>query len=549
MTRARLTALLVVLGSIALGFALTGGGVATWDSLANFDRSRWLLHAYGLPSSRTASGLDETMKWYGPLWSLFLGLMSEVELKFVHDPTWVQHAFNFALFPVGLYATERLLERAGVRRSTAVLAAALLFGAIRFGGHALLNVNDFPMAMLSLLVMLYLWTTLREVDPGARAAGGLSRATLVWLGMVAIVPFLIRPPVALQLVTLAAFLALYGWTALRDAVWWRRAELLAIPLAAAVAVHRRCLAGALGAGRTVRAKGADDLRAVRVARHHPLLRAVDDVERAARWYPFIWLPVMLSPATFLLLLWGLGRGALRRSLAPQSFLLPMRRRGTQGDTIDLSLDLSLRRWLAIHAALLWLGVIVLHPTLYDEERHLLFLYPPLLVLAALGLDDLGERLKYGLAVLVVASACSSSSTGGATPTSTRARSSAIATPSDSWATTGRLAFRWRSTRSPVAFPPARRSSFPARSIPRSSSTRGGARGRTRWPGSAPTGSCVSPPAGRVRHPEQPQRPGRSGAARGGGWAGAGAVAHHDAAGRSGLPPLAYDGLGGRPPAR
>ena len=52
-------------------------------------------------------------------------------------------------------------------------------------------------------------------------------------------------------------------------------------------------------------------------------------------------------------------------------------------------------------------MIVLHPTIYDEERHLLFLYPPLLVLAALGLDELGERLKYGLVVLVVASACSS----------------------------------------------------------------------------------------------------------------------------------------------
>lgn len=214
MTRARLTALLVVLGSIALGFALTAG-VATWDSLANFDRSRWLLHAYGLPSSRTANGLDETMKWYGPLWALFLGLMSEVELKFLHDPLWVQHAFNFALFPVGLYATLRLLERAGVRRSTAILAAALLFGAIRLGGHALVNVNDFPMAMLSLLVMLYLWTKLRAVDPDARAAGRMPRLTLAWLGMVAIVPFLIRPPVALQLVTLAAFLALYGWTALR----------------------------------------------------------------------------------------------------------------------------------------------------------------------------------------------------------------------------------------------------------------------------------------------------------------------------------------------
>ena len=55
-----------------------------------------------------------------------------------------------------------MLVRAGVRRSTALLAVALLFGAVRLGGHALVNVNDFPMAMLSLLVMLYLWIKLRE---------------------------------------------------------------------------------------------------------------------------------------------------------------------------------------------------------------------------------------------------------------------------------------------------------------------------------------------------------------------------------------------------
>ncbi len=118
-----------------------------------------------------------------------------------------------------------------------------------------------------------------------------------------------------------------------------------------------------------------------------------------RWYPLIWLLVILNPPTFLVFLGGLARGAARRALlAPQSFLLPAGR-GT--------IDLSLRRWLAIHVALLWLGVIVTHPTLYDEERHLLFLYPPLIVLAALGLDDLGRRLKIALAVAVVATSISS----------------------------------------------------------------------------------------------------------------------------------------------
>ena len=408
MTRARLTALLVVLGSLALGFALTAGGVATWDSLANFDRSRWLLHAYGLPSSRTANGLDETMKWYGPLWALFLGLMSEVELKFLHDPTWVQHAFNFALFPVGLYATERLLERAGVRRSTAILAAALLFGAIRLGGHALVNVNDFPMAMLSLLVMLYLWTKLREVDAG-RARGravAAPDAGLAGDGGDCPVPDSAAGgapaghaggvPGALRVDGAAGRALVAPRRAAGDSPRRRRR------------VHRRGLAGALGArAHRSLAKGADDLRPVRVERHHPLLRTVDDVERAAPLVSVHLAAGHAEPGDVPGVPLGTrARGAPPVACAP---VVPAADEAAwnAGRYDRPSFDLSLRRWLAIHAALLWLGVIVLHPTIYDEERHLLFLYPPLLVLAALGLDDLGERLKYGLVVLVVANACSS----------------------------------------------------------------------------------------------------------------------------------------------
>jgi hypothetical protein len=391
--------LLVVAGSIALGFALTARGVATWDSLAHFDRSRWLLHMYGLPSSRTSNDLAETMKWYGPLWAMFLGLASEVALSFVGDPTWVQQAINFALFPVGLYGVARLLVRAGVRRSTAALAVALLFGTIRLGGHALVNVNDFPMAMLSLLIVLYLWTKLREVDPIARAAGRFPRALLAWVGVVAVVPFLIRPPVALQLATLTAFFALYGWTALRGARRSRRLELLVVPVAVAVAFTIAVWPSLWEPGRHYRLWDGLTIFSrfswvdtIRYFGRGTMSNALP------RWYPLIWLPVILSPVTFLVFLFGLARSATRRRLAPQSFLLPTRR-GT--------FDLSLRRWLASHVALLWLGVIVFHPTIYDEERHLLFLYPPLIVLAALGLDDLERRLKVALTVAVAATALSS----------------------------------------------------------------------------------------------------------------------------------------------
>ncbi|HLK90258.1 MAG TPA: hypothetical protein VKZ18_10210 [Polyangia bacterium] len=403
MTPARrrlLVDVVVVLGAIALGLALTAGGVATWDSYAHYERSRWLVHTLGLPSTRTANGLDETMKWYGPLWALGLGLVSETALRFVHDPDWVQHAFNFALFPVGLYAVARLLVRAGARPSTAALAVALLVGAIRLGGHALLNVNDFPMAMLSLLVMLYLWVRLRELDAAARAAGGLPLRTLAALGIVATVPFLVRPPVALQLCTLVGFLALYAATALRGARRARRVALCAWPLAAGVV-----FAVALWPALWERGRALPLRRGLLEFTHFHWVGTVRFFGRDAmsnalpRSYPLLWLPVMLTPAAFVLLLAGLGRAALRpraATSAARSFVLPRPGGGT--------IDVSLCRWLALHAALLWLGVLLLHPTVYDEERHLLFLYPPLLVLAALGLDDLSERVKVALAVLVAAGA-------------------------------------------------------------------------------------------------------------------------------------------------
>ena len=78
MTRARLGLVLFVAASILLGFVLTYPGVATWDALPHLDRSRWLIHRLGVPSSRSSDDLPELMKWYGPLWVLVLGILSEV---------------------------------------------------------------------------------------------------------------------------------------------------------------------------------------------------------------------------------------------------------------------------------------------------------------------------------------------------------------------------------------------------------------------------------------------------------------------------------------
>ena len=393
MTRRRLTPILVAIMSIALGFALTAPGVATWDSLPHLDRSRWLVHMLGLPSSRSSNGLTDMMKWYGPLWALFLGLLSELVFPFFRDPLWVQQAFNFALFPAGLYGVYRFLIRAGESPSTAGLAVALLFGAIRLGGHALVNVNDFPMAMLSLLVMLYLWNKLREVDPIARTLGHFPLGTLALVGIVAIVPFLVRPPVLVEPAILTAFFLMYGCTALRGARRSDRARLIAVPLVAAAIFGIAIWPSLWERGRTLPLRTAflgftrfDWVGEVRYFGHTALST------RLPRLYPFIWLPVMMSPLTFAVFVLGMFR-VLARESAPWSLAL---------QTTGRPINITLRRWLALHAALLWLGVVAIHPTLYDEERHVLFLYPPLFVLAALGLADLGETFKRTLTVLVIA---------------------------------------------------------------------------------------------------------------------------------------------------
>jgi hypothetical protein len=401
MTRARLGLVLFVVASVALGFALTRRGVATWDSLPHLDRSRWLVHQLGLPSSRGSDDLPEMMKWYGPLWVLVLGILSEVAFAFLRDPMWVQHAFNFALFPIGLLGVYRLLRRAGVVPSTAALAVAMVFGLIRLGGHALVNVNDFPFAMASLLVMLYLWSKLRELQAGFVTTGRYPIGSLILLGAASIVPYLIRPPVLAEIAILMAFLTFYGWFAARPARWRDRLRLALVPpisaLALTVAVwHSLWRRPTTGAPHWQDSFGSffrfHWVGAVRFFGHTALSTQLP------RWYAFVWWPVIVSPVVFALLLAGLWVQRRRAAPVAQDFVLESR----WGRW-----NFSLPRWLALHAALLWAGVLLVHPTIYDEERHLLFLYPPVLVLAALGLDRCSERLKIGLTVLATVTSLAS----------------------------------------------------------------------------------------------------------------------------------------------
>ena len=386
---------LALAASVAAGFAFCARDVISWDDLKHLQQSRYLLSQFGLYPGPVDVG--EIVRWYGPLWEFCLGLASEFLFGFLKGPIWVRHACTFAWFPMTLILAPALLIRGGVKRSTAVLAASFLFGLIRLGGHAVVNVKDLPFACAFLLVSLYLWDLLREGH--ARSGGrGYGPAELAWLGVVALIPYLLRPPALIHFPLLLLFLALYGLFVEKNAPRWKLAAVPAGLIALALAV----VAVAFPAIRKDGWRGW--LATFGGFSRFPWTGAIRVFGRViqpsqmSRSYLFIWIPVIMHP----LVLGAASAGLIMIAAGAKSqghpFPLKTRR---------LEWNLSLRLWLGWILALTWGILLVRMPSLYDEERQILFLYPPLLVVAALGLDAFRDRLKYLIsAAIVVASLAS-----------------------------------------------------------------------------------------------------------------------------------------------
>jgi len=218
----------VVLSYVAvllLGFAFTRVGLSTWDSPAHLQYMRWLI---GKWTGQEVPVPFETVKWYGPLWEYVLALFTGA-LWFLRDPLWVRHAVTFTLLPVTLVAAGLALRASGESRGTALLAVALLSSNIRFVGHSLLNVKDFPFACGYLLCTLLLWSLLNRKL--AAPSGLLQRPAWLFVAtLVAVVPYLLRAPV------ISHWLLLVGlclWVALlesRDVPWKRKWWVALVPL-------------------------------------------------------------------------------------------------------------------------------------------------------------------------------------------------------------------------------------------------------------------------------------------------------------------------------
>jgi hypothetical protein len=374
---------------LLLGFLLTRVGLSTWDTTAHRQYMEWLI---GKWTGQEVPVPFETLKWYGPLWEYVLALFTRA-LRFLRDPLWVRHAVTFALLPWTLVGAYRALRAGGESRGTALLAVALLSSNIRFVGHSLLNVKDFPFACGYLLCTLLLWSLLNRKllapDSLLERPGWLFAATLV-----SVVPYLLRAPVVLHWLLLVA---LCLWAALlesKDLPGRRKWLVAALPL----------MTGPLMVWVLWPTLWETGLRGFPASfglfskfawwGHVRLFGRSYLATEVPWWYGPAWIPVSWEPVGLAALAIGLPAFAVR---AAREML-----RARPWWSVSL-LVRSLPVWVALFALAPWASVLVLRPVLYDEERHLLFAMPLLAVGAALGLGGLGEKAKVGLACLVLAS--------------------------------------------------------------------------------------------------------------------------------------------------
>ncbi len=374
--------------ALLLGFVFTRVGLSTWDTTAHRQGMEWLI---GKWTGQDVSAPFEAIKWYGPLWEYVLALFTGA-LRFLRDPTWVRHAVTFTLLPSTLVGTYLLLRKSDESLGTALLAVALLASNVRFVGHSLLNVKDFPFACGYLLCTLFLWILLKS-KPGPPSSmldrtGWLLAATLL-----SVVPYLLRAPVIAHWVLLVA---LCLWAALLESKEAGRRKwgvallpLLTGPLVAWALWPTLWETGVGGFLQSFRFFSSFTW----IGHVHLFGRSY--VSNALPWwYGPAWIPVSWEPVGLAVLAIG---GLAFVVLVTRTVLR------TRSWAISLLLA-SLPVWVALFALAPWAAVLILRPVLYDEERHLLFAMPLLAVSAALGLRGLEERAKVGLSCLILVSA-------------------------------------------------------------------------------------------------------------------------------------------------
>lgn len=386
----RLLPVIAISLCVLMGFWVTSYGAIIWDTVAHVERSRWMMGKYRIIQDAPVD-IANLLKWYGPFWELILGFFSFKVFAALRDPIWVRTAFGFALFPFTLWGSYRLLTLSGISRSTSLLATSMVFGFIRFGGHAQINPTDFPFACAYLLVSLSIWHLFKRAHLERIKNNDFSLIAAFKMGLIALIPFMIRPPMILQFVAVLIALTLYGVITrhkpfkiflvtffgpllVMGALWpgiWEKSG------------FKGWHAWLQSFGGFVRFRFFGETRVLGMS-----FESVD----VPAFYSFLWPVVSFNPLAFLLMLLGLILLVLKyKKIKTPSVSIPSR-------LGEISLSFGHTLWVFILIG--WLGILLKKPVLYDEDRHLLFLYPPLLIASALGWDWIQPRLKIILALLL-----------------------------------------------------------------------------------------------------------------------------------------------------
>jgi hypothetical protein len=382
---------LLTIGVLALsvyaGFHFTFEGIYFGDDHFAFNRSRELFKILqGLPANAQIN--------YAPLWDTLLSLLAFKYFAFLADPYWVRHAFTYSLFPFGLYILFVLLRRSGVSWATALLGSAGVFSIIRVGGHALFNVKDFPASITYVIVAVFIWDAFRRCHQSMEKG----KVPLVWflfIGAASVLPFLLRSPLLIFFpLTIGAVFA-YGFFTkgpLDKRLTYSIAFAVLLSVGAICMLYissppmwRLGLTSPLeSAGKFIQFYENIETRVLGQTYRHPNL---------PWWYPVVWLVIIAHPLLLITSVVGIGFALWKHKAVGHAFVL----RTWLGVA-----SLSLSRWLLFVSLLGFAAIYLVWPNLYDEERHLLFLFPPIFLWAVLQLDSLRDRYKISIAVVLIA---------------------------------------------------------------------------------------------------------------------------------------------------
>lgn len=376
--------------SIVAGFVVTAYGPSVWDDTVCHAQSLWLLGSFRLISGHPTLDGIPWMAYYGPLFELLLGIGSEILFRGLHDPLWVRHALTLAVYPISLYILFHLLRANNVSRAGSLLVVAGITGYIRLGGHALFNSKDFPGAMAYVLCGIAGWTIIQ-----ATSGKDWRNRRIATLAALAVIPFLVRPPLLTYVLLFPAMIFLTEGG---------RAKRSTVAIFCGIAFMIVCGLSPTYWSLDVR-EWVVPFRIFHGFSEWVSTATAFGIQWQSNalpfWYAPLWIPVGMHPLTLIAMVVGIV--GIRTSSSLHHLVL---RTGKYTST------LTLRTWMWMLALGSYAAVMIVQPTLYDEDRHLLFLLPPLIVACLLGWEFIAERWKYAAAGLLLCTSMLSSAHWG-----------------------------------------------------------------------------------------------------------------------------------------